>query len=170
MRNYASLYPNRHHTIPTMMHLQAASEELFAALPAEFSKSEFNAIRSQLGNRGLSYASARKYGIIVVVREEPCKRLMTCEFWTNPVTGEKYTYEEYMELSKKKGFKEEKTDLSTARFYIKEGKRDAAKAIYDRFDSPVLHTVLACVLLVALYSCMFFCMPGILNLVNSIFS
>lgn len=94
MRNYASLYPNRHHTIPTMMHLQAASEELFAALPAEFSKSEFNAIRSQLGNRGISYASARKYGIIVVVREEPCKRETTCEFWTNPVTGEKYTWDE----------------------------------------------------------------------------
>lgn len=94
MRNYVSTHPNRHHTIPTMMHLQAASEELFSALPAEFSKSEFNAIRSQLGNRGISYASARKYGIIVVVREEPCKRQMTCDFWTNPVTGEKYTYEE----------------------------------------------------------------------------
>ena len=92
MRNYVTNHPNRHHTIPTMMHLQAASEELFAALPAEFSKSEFNAIRSQLGNRGISYASARKYGIIVVVREEPCKREATEEFWTNPVTGEKYTY------------------------------------------------------------------------------
>ena len=94
MRNYVSAHPNRHHTIPTMMHLQTASEELFAALPAEFSKSEFNAIRSQLGNRGISYASARKYGIIVVVREEPCKRETTCEFWTNPVTGEKYTWDE----------------------------------------------------------------------------
>lgn len=94
MRNYVSTHPNRHHTIPTMMHLQAASEELFAALPAEFSKSEFNAIRSQLGNRGISYASARKYGIIVVVREEPCKREMTTEFWTNPITGEKYTWDE----------------------------------------------------------------------------
>ena len=94
MKNYATTHPNRHHTIPTMMHLQAACEELFAALPAEFSKSEFNAIREQLGNRGISYASARKYGIIVVIREEPCKRQMTCNFWTNPVTGEKYTYEE----------------------------------------------------------------------------
>lgn len=94
MRNYVSTHPNRHHTIPTMMHLQAACEELFAALPAEFSKSEFNAIREQLGNRGISYASARKYGIIVVVREEPCKRKMTYDCWTNPVTGEKYTYEE----------------------------------------------------------------------------
>ena len=92
MRNYSSLYPNLHHTIPTMMRLQAASEELFAALPAEFSKSEFNAIRSQLGNRGISFASARKYGIVLVVREEPCKRKATEEFWTNPVTGEKYTY------------------------------------------------------------------------------
>ena len=71
MRNYASTYPNRYHTIPTMMHLQAASEELFAALPAEFSKSEFNAIRSQLGNRGISYASARKYGIIIKVVKNP---------------------------------------------------------------------------------------------------
>ena len=92
MRNYVSLHPNRHHTIPTMMHLQAASEELFSALPAEFSKSEFNAVRMQLGNRGISFASARKYGIVVVVREEPCKREATEEFWTNPVTGEKYTY------------------------------------------------------------------------------
>jgi hypothetical protein len=91
MRNYVSPYPNRHHTIPTMMHLQAASEELFAALPAEFSKSEFNTVRFQLGNRGISFASARKYGIIVVVREEPCKREVTADFWTNPVTGEKYT-------------------------------------------------------------------------------
>ena len=94
MRNYVSTHPNRHHTIPTMMHLQAASEELFAALPAEFSKSEFNRIRSNLGNRGISYASARKYGIIVVVREEPCKREVTADCWTNPVTNEKYTYEE----------------------------------------------------------------------------
>ena len=86
------------------------------------------------------------------------------------VGEKKYTYEEYIELSKKKGFKEEKTDLSTARFYIKEGKRDEAKAIYDRFDSPVFHTVLACVLLIALYSCILFCMPGILNILNSVFS
>lgn len=94
MRNYVSLYPNRHHTIPTMMHLQAASEELFEALPAEFSKSEFNAVRMRLGNRGISFASARKYGILVVVREEPCKREVTTEFWTNPVTGDKYTWDE----------------------------------------------------------------------------
>ena len=94
MRNYATNHPNRHHTIPTMMHLQAASEELFGALPAEFSKSEFNAIRQQLGNRGISYVSARKYGIIVVVREEPCKREMKVDVWTNPVTGDKYTEQE----------------------------------------------------------------------------
>ncbi len=92
MRNNVSLYPNRHHSIPTMMHLRDASEELFEALPAEFSKSEFNAIRMQLGNRGISFDSARKYGIIVVVREEPCKHEITTDFWTNPVTGEKYTH------------------------------------------------------------------------------
>ena len=93
MKNYVSAHPNRHHTIPTMMHLQAASEELFAALPAEFSKSEFNAIRSQLGNRGISYASARKYGIIAVVREEPSSYKSLDTVFTDP-KGRQYSEEE----------------------------------------------------------------------------
>ena len=82
----------------------------------------------------------------------------------------KYTYEEYLEISKKKGYKEEKTDLKSARFYIREGKKDEAKAIYDRYDSPVFHTVLSCILLIALYTCLLFAMPGILDLLNSALS
>ena len=88
MRNYYT------HTIPSMLNLAKASEDFLSSLPTEFSKKEFEALRAACPGKPMSFASARKYGIIVVVREEPCKRETTCEFWTNPVTGEKYTWDE----------------------------------------------------------------------------
>ena len=81
----------------------------------------------------------------------------------------KYTYEEYVALTKKRGFKEEKIDFATAKFYIAEDKIDEAKRIYDRSESPLFHTVLACALLVALYVCLLFGMPGILDFLSSLF-
>jgi hypothetical protein len=70
------------------------SENLLSALPAEFSKSEFNAIRKTIGGHPICFESARKYGIIKVVRTEPCFRKMLIDVWTNPVTGDKYTCDE----------------------------------------------------------------------------
>lgn len=81
-----------------------------------------------------------------------------------------YTYEEYVALTKQKGFKEEKIDFATAKFYIEESKTDEAKRIYDRSDSPMFHTILTCVLLVALYTCLLFAMPGLLSFLSSLIS
>ena len=85
-----------------------------------------------------------------------------------------YTYEEYLALMKKKrGDNEsgnaslEAIDFSCARFYIAEEKIEEAKRAYDRSDSPILHTVLSCVLLAALFASLMFAMPGILSLIDS---
>ena len=85
------------------------------------------------------------------------------------VGAPKYTYEEYVALTKKRGYKEEKIDFTTAKFYIPTDKADEAKSIYDKSESPMFHTVLSCVLLVALYVCLLFGMPGILDFINSLF-
>ena len=94
-----------------------------------------------------------------------------------------YTYEQYIASIKKNKSKpsdgetggavkdaqiiDDKIDFSTARFFISADKTEEAKSVYDRSDSPTLHTVLTCVLLVSLYICLLFAMPGILELVNS---
>lgn len=99
------------------------------------------------------------------------------------VGAPRYTYEEYIAAMKKpknKALDGEKTitalqstpvldkiDFTAARFYIPEDKTEEAKSIYDRSDSPILHTVLTCVLLVSLYICILFAMPGILEVVNT---
>lgn len=86
------------------------------------------------------------------------------------VGARKYTYEEYVKLTKKRTFKEEKIDFATAKFYIPKEKSDEAKKIYERSDSPLFHTLLASVLLVALFVCLVFAMPEILELADSLFS
>lgn len=98
------------------------------------------------------------------------------------VGKKEYTYEEYLALMKRKKKRRgeentenqgdirslEKVDFSVARFYIAEDKIEEARRVYDRSDSPILHTVLSFVLLVALFTCLMFAMPGILSLIDSI--
>ena len=86
------------------------------------------------------------------------------------VGAPKYTYEEYVALTKKRGFKEEKIDFKNAKFFIAEERTDEAKRIYERSESPLFHTVLFCVLLVAIYVCLLFAMPEILDFINSLFT
>lgn len=81
--------------------------------------------------------------------------------------GEKiYTYEEYKDLSKKKGFRHEKVDFSKAEFYIRENKGDEAKNIIENYGTSMFRTALYCVLVIALYFCLMFFMPEILILIG----
>ena len=99
------------------------------------------------------------------------------------VGAHQYTYEEYIAAIKKKKGKTkgedteknkqsnplaaEKINFSTAKFYICEEKTEEATRIYDRTESPVLHTILTCVLLLSLYTCLLFAMPGLLDVINA---
>ena len=81
--------------------------------------------------------------------------------------GEKrYTYDEYVRLSKKKGFRHEKIDFATAEFYIRAEKKDEARNIVENYSASMYRTMLYCVLVIALYVCLMFFMPEILTFIN----
>lgn len=87
MRNYYT------HTIPSMLNLAKASEDFLSSLPTEFSKKEFEALRAVCPGKPMSFASARKYGIIAVVREEPSSYKSMETVFTDP-KGRQFTEDE----------------------------------------------------------------------------
>jgi hypothetical protein len=82
--------------------------------------------------------------------------------------GEKrYEYEEYKALSKEEKKSISTVDLSCAKFYIREEKYGAAEDISSRYTASVMNTVIFCVFLAVVCVCLIACMPGILNIINS---
>ena len=83
--------------------------------------------------------------------------------------GEKnYTYEEYTALIKKKGYKEERVDFATAKFYIEPEKKAEAQNIAETPAPTILNTILFCILSVAIYFCLIIIAPEILTFINKI--
>lgn len=78
------------HTIVSMMKIGPASKALMNALPAEFSKQEFNDLRKQMGGDALAFVTARRYGYIQFVRSEPCTYHKHMEIYVDPVTGRQF--------------------------------------------------------------------------------
>lgn len=84
-------------------------------------------------------------------------------------TGKKYTYEEYIELEKKKKTPKALVDLDAAGFYIPEDRCADAKAAYDRYDTSALRILLYCILIFALFVCISLAMPSLLSFIDSVF-
>lgn len=81
--------------------------------------------------------------------------------------GEKeYTYDEYVELLKDENFSDE-IDFKTARFYIRADEIDQANKINESSDALVLHTVMECAFIIAVFACLIFLMPSILEAINT---
>lgn len=78
-----------------------------------------------------------------------------------------YTYEEYLALSKEKGFRHEKIDFASAQFYIRADKQDDARNIIENYGASMYRTALYCVLVMALYVCIMIFMPEILTIINN---
>jgi hypothetical protein len=93
MRNYFN------HTIPTMLNLAKASEAFLSSLPTEFSKREFEALRAVCPGKPMSFDSARKYGIIVVVREEPSSYKSLDTVFIDP-KGRQYSTDELQAIGR----------------------------------------------------------------------
>ena len=70
-------------------------------------------------------------------------------------------------MTRTRGFKEEKIDLATAKFYIPTEHSDEAKRIYERSESSPINTVLFCVLLVIIFGCIGVIMPDILSVIDA---
>ena len=73
-----------------------------------------------------------------------------------------YTYEEYVKLQKEKGFKEEKINFETAKFYIDPEKAVNAKAINDEGEPSYVKCALSCLLVLSVSVCIALFMPEIL--------
>ncbi|MBQ7387155.1 MAG: hypothetical protein IJW03_03200 [Clostridia bacterium] len=78
----------------------------------------------------------------------------------------RYTYEEYIKLSKQKGFRDE-INFDEARLYIKNEEKDLASKIFEAKSPSVIETVLMCLLMVAVFVCLMFSMPSILTGINN---
>lgn len=78
-----------------------------------------------------------------------------------------YTYEEYSELSRTKGFKDEGVNFAEAKFYIPSDLQSKAKHVVDSPTPTILSTVLISLFLVAIYVCILFLLPGLLTLINN---
>ncbi len=74
----------------------------------------------------------------------------------------KPTYEEYM--SKK--YKNDKIDFTQARFYISKEGSERAGRILDIGAPTVLNTILFSVLILAIFICLTFLMPGLMSILN----
>ena len=75
------------------------------------------------------------------------------------------TYDEYVAAQKKKK-KLEAADPLSARIYIPAEAMDRAKHVYNTYSSSIPHTLLACVMYIAIAVCLILVMPEILALIN----
>lgn len=87
--------------------------------------------------------------------------------------GEKeYTYEEYIALSNEKkkkkrvdGVKKSKEKI-TLRYYLCDFESSDTKNLVEARRSPLLNTILFCILMISIYVCVMLLMPDILDLLN----
>ena len=78
----------------------------------------------------------------------------------------KMTYEQYMIASKQKGYKEEKIDFSSAKFYIPNERRENGKKMVDKDTSTRLKPILATIFLIAIFACIAIVTPDLLDYIN----
>ncbi len=99
------------------------------------------------------------------------KKLLSAEGQLTKLVGrageKKYTYEEYIALTKNGG-KGESINFSNARFYLRKESEERVTHILESGSPTVLNTILLCVLVLAVFVCISLIMPGILNLINNL--
>ena len=83
------------------------------------------------------------------------------------VGEKKLTYEEYVALTKKRGYKEEKIDFESALFYLDEDNIQKAKRIYENDTSSIVRPILISIMLVAILVCLSFLVPELLTAINN---
>jgi len=82
------------------------------------------------------------------------------------VGEQKLTYEEYVALTKKRGYKEEKIDFDKALFYLDEENISRAKRIYETDNSSIVRPILLSVMLLAILVCCTLLVPELLSYLN----
>lgn len=81
---------------------------------------------------------------------------------------EKLSYDEYIEKTKEKGYKPEKIDFSSARFYIPEDKTDFAKKLLENSDSSWIKAAIVSVCIIGILIISIFTMEDLLSFINGL--
>ena len=76
-----------------------------------------------------------------------------------------YSYDEFVQLQKTKGFREEKINFAEAKFYIDPEKLPRARKINEAGAPSYFQTVLACIFILAIFVCVSLFMPEIMNFI-----
>ena len=79
-----------------------------------------------------------------------------------------YDYETYKGMSKEARAESEKIDFDSARFYLDPEETYRAEFIIERYNTSIIRTAVICLFFAILCVCTIACMPGILNVVNSL--
>lgn len=100
------------------------------------------------------------------------KRLLGADNMLTKIVGavgkKEYTYEEYRALSKEEREKTDKMDFDTERFYIRKEQSNRATFVMERYITSPARTALVCVFIGLVLFCLIACMPGILNVIDSV--
>lgn len=81
---------------------------------------------------------------------------------------EELSYDEYVKKTSAKGYKAEKIDFSTARFYIPEDKTDRAKKLLENSDVSWVKAIIFCAVLVGLLIISIFTMKDMLSFIDAL--
>ena len=116
--------------------------------------------------------NAKTLGELGLSNFAPIKRMLLGENLLTRIVarvGERrYEHDEYKALTKEEKAKISTVDFATAKFYIREDKYYLADEVAARYGSSVLNTVISCVFAAIVCVCLIACMPGILNVIDSI--
>ena len=78
----------------------------------------------------------------------------------------KPTYEEYVEKTKKRGYKPEKINFDEALFYIAPDKKDVAKKLIESSEPAWWKAILISTVLIGILILLVFTLPDLLSLIN----
>ena len=79
----------------------------------------------------------------------------------------KPSYEEYVENSKKRGYKPEKIDFDKARFYIHPERIDNAKKLTESGGAPLWRAILICLIILSILALLVWLLPDLLSAIDT---
>lgn len=145
---------------------------LFTVALSLYRMSTRRMISQLLRHSALSEDSAKSLASLGLGNDRLVKYLLRRDNLLTRVVGRrgenKYTYEEYIVLTKEERRENDAVDFETAEFYISEDMLDRARTIVDKYNYTLGRTVMVCVFVLLIFVCLTALMPEILSLVNNL--
>ena len=123
-------------------------------------------------HKAKSEETAKTLSELGLAESRGIKRMLTGENLLTKIVGRvgesKYSYEEYKALPKKEKVKRTSIDFSSAGFYVRNEHFLLGESVCFKYSTSIVRTVVECVFVVMICTCLIACMPGILNVINNL--